>query len=485
MVVHVKSAPLSPFPSPFVRELVEALPLADAFYSLWGSVANDLALAGLFDRHRGRCYQDLLTFAELVGVLLDALTRSKGSGRKAVGHAHERGQLSCKGRAVYRKLARLPLPLAEAFLAELTAPLRCLFPPGRYRSQLPACVRGLSVVVLDGKKIKDAAKRLLACRGLPGKLFGGKVLAAYLPAEGLVVALAADPDGEANDVRLLPRAVELARQAVAGPRLWVADAQFCDLDQPGEFCREQGDHFLVRFTRRNGFQADPARPARQGRAGAGRRYTEEWGWMGSEGDKRRIYVRRVTLERPGEEAVALVTDLLEADEHPAEDLLEIYLTRWQIENVFQQVTEVFGLSKLIGSAPAATVFQAAMCLVIYNMLQVLRGYVAAGRPAAVPLNDISSENLFESLTEELLSLQLLQERKGWIDPSYWCGSDEQTRAKLARLSGLWSQRWQKAANKKRRAAKEKAKQSGAHTSVHKVLQQAKQDRRAMAPLAKN
>ena len=204
--------------------------------------------------------------------------------------------------------------------------------------------------------------------------------------------------------------------------------------------------------------------------------------MGAEGDKRRIYVRRITLERPGEEEVAVVTDLLDAQAYPAEDLLAVYLARWQVENVFQEITEVFGLKKLIGSAPAATVFQASLCLVIYNLLQVLRGHVAAGRPAAVQLNDISGENLFESLTEELLSLQLLQQRKGWIDSSYWCGSHEQTRAKLTRLGGLWSERWHKAANKKRRAAKQKAKQSGAHTSVHKVLQRARENSRAMAPL---
>ena len=67
-------------------------------------------------------------------------------------------------------------------------------------------------------------------RGQPGKLYGGKILAASLPLEGLVVALAADPDGEANDIRLVPCALPLVRAAVTGPRLWVADRQFCNLD---------------------------------------------------------------------------------------------------------------------------------------------------------------------------------------------------------------------------------------------------------------
>jgi hypothetical protein len=123
-------------------------------------------------------------------------------------------------------------------------------------------------VVVDGKKIKRVAKRLLPTRNQPGKLYGGKLLVAFLPAEGVAVGLAADVDGEANDIR---------------------SASAC--------CR---------------------------------------------------YVRRVTLIRPGGEDVGVITGRLDDRQYPAADLLAIYLTRWQIENVFQQITEVFHLQRLIG-----------------------------------------------------------------------------------------------------------------------------------------
>lgn len=42
---------------------------------------------------------------------------------------------------------------------------------------------------------------------------------AYRPADGLAGALAADLDGEAKDLRLVPRVLPLARAAVAGSRL--------------------------------------------------------------------------------------------------------------------------------------------------------------------------------------------------------------------------------------------------------------------------
>jgi len=384
---------------PFDLRVLAELPLAESFYTLWAYLATDKLLKDLFDAHRGKCYEDQLSFPELVSVLVDAITRYHGSGNRAISKALERNELSVEHRAPYGKLARLPLPLAEAFLSGLTARLQPLFPKGLYRTELPACLDGLAVVVLDGKKIKNAAKRLLATRGRPGKLFGGKILAAYLPAHGLAVAMAADPDGEANDIRLMPRVMPLARAAVAGPRLWVADAQFCDLDQPAEFTQAEGDHFLMRFSLRNSFTADPEKAALRGTNRLGQAYTQDWGTMGCEKDPRRCNVRRIVVERPGQEAVIVVTDLLDAQAYPAEDLLEVYLHRWQIENVFQQITEVFELQHLIGSAPKATVFQASLCLVIYNILQVVRGYAALASPEPVKVNELSTEKIFLDMHE--------------------------------------------------------------------------------------
>src|SRR5947209_17204160 len=115
---------------PFALEVLTRLPLAESFYALWAYVATDEVLADLFEQHRGRCYQDRLTFAELVGVLADAITRYRGSGHRATVKAAQRQRLATQTRAVYAKLARVPLPLAEAFLARLAARLRPLLPAG-------------------------------------------------------------------------------------------------------------------------------------------------------------------------------------------------------------------------------------------------------------------------------------------------------------------------------------------------------------------
>lgn len=461
-------------PADFSRALLARLPLAEAFYVVWSSAAPAAVLDALFREHRGRCYQGKLSFADLVGLLADAVTRYRGSGHHAFRKAAERRQLPVEPRAAYGKLGRLPLPLAEAFLAALTARLRPLFPPGLYRTQLPACLAGLAVVAVDGKKVKNAAKRLLACRGRPGRLYGGKILAAYLPAEGLAVALAADPDGEANDCRLVPRLLPAARAAVGGPRLWVADRQFCDLDQPARFAGG-GDHFLIRFSRRTGFEPDPARPPQAGRDGAGRPFTQEWGWLGAAGGRRRP-VRRITLPRGAEEAVALVTDLTDERAYPAADLLAVYRTRWQIEGVFQQITEVFALDHLIGCTPEATVFQASLCLVVYNAVQLIRGYAAAASPGPLAVDRVSAEKVFQDLRDELVGLHRALSPEELLAALRPPADAAEARDRLRSLLGrAWAAGWEKAPPQGQRPRR-KAKQSGAHTSVHKLLQAARRRR---------
>jgi hypothetical protein len=465
-------------------DLLARLPLADAFYSLWHYLADHAVLQALFQQHRGPAYQQQLTFPELVQVVADALTRYHGSGRPAIRAAIDHQRLNTQQRAVYGKLSRVPLPLSEAFLAELTGRLRPLFPPGMRHTPLPVSLTALTVVVVDGKKIKRVAKRLLEVRGRPGKVFGGKLLAAYLPAEGLVVALAADPDGEANDIRLVPRLLPQVRLAVGGPRLWVADRQFCDLDQPGRF-GEDHDHYLIRFSLKTSFHADPQRPSRSGVDATGRTFREEWGWMGAESQgARRRYVRRITLERPGEESVILVTDLLDADQYPAVDLLQVYLARWQIETVFQKITDVFALRHLIGCMPQATVFQASLCMVIYNVLEALRSYIAASRLEALAVERLSLAKIFGDVHEELVALHRVLRAEEIACCFVERYTAESLRARLrALLAGAWSADWLKSVPTKPRVYKPRsaAKQSGAHTSVHKILKEARERKQATTP----
>jgi hypothetical protein len=454
-----------------------AVPLANATLTVWSYLLHEEFLHDFYDRHRGRGYEDILTSPTVVALIRDALILHKGSALPALETAAEQGDLPTCQEAFYAKLRRITPALSEAFLAEATERLVTLLPPKSRARSLPASVRQFEVVYIDGKQIKKVAKRLKPARGRPGKIIGGKVLAAYQARTGMVVALAAERDGEANDIRLMPRAVPLIRTYILGPLLWVADRQFCDLDQPAALS-EGSDHFLLRRNQKLSFEPDPRRPARESRDARGLQVVEQWGLIGAPSQgKRRRYVRQIHLIRPDGEDVYLVTDLLDAARYPAADLLEVYLERWEIEQVFQKIVEVFHLEHLIGGTPEATIFQASFCMVLYNLLQMMRVFMAAGREELAP-DAVSMEKLFEDVTKELTALVVLfpvATIAGWFAGPW---SAEEVSRRLGQLLGsAWKERYRKAVNRKPRPHMKRAKCSGAHTSVQKLLDAEREKRR--------
>lgn len=459
----------------FARQVFEGLPLADAVLSLQSYLLHPAFLNDLFERHRGCCYQDILSFPTFVCLTADALQKHSGSARQSLLRAKQEKRLPTTPEAFYGKLRRMPVLLSQALVVEAGMRLHPLLPATAARS-LSESLQGLNVYIVDGKKLKKVAKRLLPARGYPGKLFGGKLLVAWRPTSGLAFAMSAHLDGEKNDSPLMPALLPQVAEALPGPRLAVADRQFCDLVQI-ERWRKNGDHFVLRYHPKVGFHPDPQRATQTKQDSQGRTIIEQWGWLGADNQRHRPYVRRITLQRKDdEEDVLLVTDLLDAQAHPAEDLLQVYLLRWRIECVFQQITEVFSLEHLIASTPQGTIFQAAFCLVWYNLIQVVRSYIATGQPEPLPVESVSSEMLFIDIREELIALGKLVTPPEVVSliPSAW--TREQITARLRqRLSNRWRPIWRKAVNKKPRPRVEPAKKSGAHTSVQRILETYQRD----------
>lgn len=470
----------------FFAQVLKRLPLADAVLHLLGHALDDKFLSACFAKHRGHCYEDTLSFPRLVEILTDALLVHHGSARQALIEAEKKGTLPTCKEAFYGKLRRLPLDLSVAFMTDASRRLNELLPV--QTNPLPASLHAYQVNIIDGKKTKHVAKKLKLTRAQAGQLFGSKLLAGYDPATRLIQTMAAHADGEKNDAPLVPDLLaNLRSQPTAKPALNVADAQFCDLVQISHY-RKANEHFALRYHPKVHFHADPTKPANSFTDGKGRQLIEEYGWLGSATDKRRTFVRRVTWKRSDHKDLSIVTDLTNRsaaqDAHDPEpiaaaDLIDLYLTRWKIETVFQDVTTVFGLRKLIGSTPEATAFQAAFCMVVYNAIIVVKSYVAALQPQPMTVDDVSNQMLFTSIHKQLTAIGELVPAASLAEMVVPLPTAEAARAYLhQRLTGLWEKGWKKARNKNPRTYGAKTKGSGAHTSVYRVLQKHKQDPQA-------
>lgn len=451
----------------FSKEVLARLPLADGTLSLLSWVLDPRFLEGVFEEHRGRSYKSELSFPSMVSLIQDALLEHGGSGHQAMKRSED---LEVSIQAAYGKLRRVPISLSLGFFAHATDRLREVFPEAVGIS-LPASLEAFDAFAVDGKKIKRAAKRLKPARAYSGTPLGGKALAAFDLRNRLLIAFNAHPDGETNDAPLIPGLLPQVRERSTRRRLWIADSQFCDLRQPLLFS-EGDDAYVIRFHPKNSFERVKDTPVRKGIDRQGRHYQEEWGYLGKALNSR-LYVRRITLYRAGEEDIILITNLLDADQYPAVDLLDVYLQRWGIERVFQQVTEVFHLQQLISSSPEGTIFQLGFCMLLYNLIQVVRAYIADEQHKDA--ETISLEELFYDTHRELVSLSTLIDSQNIID--YFQPVDTALDLKThlqERFASVWEERWLKSPKKKTPKSTEPKKPiNGGHTSIYRILRAAK------------
>src|SRR5688572_9178014 len=318
----------------FEQELMRRSPLAASVSEISDFIFDDRLLSSIWEGHRGRCYQDVLKFEDFLRLMRDALVRHGGSAHQLFVELERDGAEPVDESNFYRKLARTPVELSRALLRECTGRLAGLVPAGAATGpELPGCFDGFEVIVGDGKKIRNAAKRLKPTRGYSGKLIGAKALVAMDVRGGMAVAMSDSLDGMANDVPLVPALMEQLRQTIAGPILSVWDRQFDDVRTLGRLSSRGGDAFLVRLKQRNHTYA--VESGVQGVDAHGRAVRDEVGLLGKgEGGKGEgaMRVRRITLTRgDGEEDVVLLSNLLDREAFAAADLLELYRRRWGIE----------------------------------------------------------------------------------------------------------------------------------------------------------
>jgi hypothetical protein len=226
--------------------------------------------------------------------------------------------------------------VGRAILSECTARMMELLPSSSSSSPampaLPVCFDGFALIAGDGKKIKNAAKRLAPTRGYSGKLIGAKALVAMDLRSGMAVAMSDSLDGLSNDVPLVPALMEQLRQLpqlITRPILSVWDRQFDDVRTLGHLSLRpgdapSGDAFLVRMKQQN-YQFD-IESSVSTRDAQGREVIDEIGVLSKGKGKTAaaIKVRRVTLVRNGEDEddVVLLSNLLDRSLFSAADRLQ-------------------------------------------------------------------------------------------------------------------------------------------------------------------
>jgi hypothetical protein len=460
----------------FSATVLEKLPLADSVWRLLHFTMADDWLEDLWSRNRGRCYEQDLKFSTLAHLIADALLEHGGSGLQAFERAQAAEVLPVSITSAYEKLGNLSVPVSEALLAEGTQRMNAVLPEIPAVDPLAKCWADYEVFGADGKAIKHVKRLLKPLRGLQAGILGARASVGLNLRTGLAVAMVGHLDGEAGEGALTEMLLPKLAQA-AGKRPWVVvlDRLYCNLHFPRQVLKA-GGHFLIRYCTSTAFVPDATRPAQESRDAQGHRIVQEWGWLGKVEKEDRLYVRRITKFLPDDKELGVVTDLLEEAKHPAEAMLSTYQSRWGIETVFHQITDVFSLRHLIGTMPKAVLFQLSFCLLLYNTLQVVRSHLASHQECEA--KKISNEKLFYDVKRQLVAVRELVEVDSLLSLLGAVPTASGLRECLREgLRGAWSDRWWKAPSSGRGGHhKVKTRVLGNHTSTYRVLQQARKQK---------
>jgi Transposase DDE domain len=459
----------------FSAAVMTKLPLADSVWRLLHSTMDDGWLEDLWMRNRERCYEKELKFSTLAHLITDALLEHEGSGLQAFERAEEAGTLPVSITASYDKLGNLPVPVSETLLEEGTQRMNAVLPEIPAADPQPDCGADFEVFGADGKAIKHLKRLLKPLRGLQAGILGARASVGLNLRTGLAVAMVGHLDGEAGEAALT-EALVAKFAALAGPgKLWlvVLDRLYCNLSFPPEVVKA-GGHFLIRYCSNTTFVPDADRPAQEFHDAEGRLVVQEWGWLGKVAKADRAYVRRITTPLPNGKGISVVTDLLDEVKYPAEAMLSTYQSRWGIETVFHQITDVFSLKHLIGTQPKAVLFQLSFCLLLYNALQVVRAHLASHQECVA--KTISNEKLFYDVKRQMVAVDELVDVESLLSLLGEVPTAAELREGLRDgLRDTWSDRWWKAPSSGRGGhQKVKTRVLGNHTSTYRVLQQEKQ-----------
>jgi hypothetical protein len=452
-----------------LTQVLGQVPLAEAFWLLWNEVLPDDGLNQHFDRHRGRCYTLDFSFSDLVHLVCDALCQHRGRVHPTLTRHAESEICPASEQAFYGKLRRMPFAVSDELVPWAAERLQPWLPANTIAKTLPTSFSGLRVLAFDSRTAKNAAKRLKPLRGKPGAALGGRTLAVLDVASGLIVGMKSHPHGHVNEQLLVPDALTQVRQQELGPCVWVADRQFGNLAN-FKRCTQGEEHCILRKHGRTVFRPDSNQPAIIGVDEEGRTFSDQIGVLTSTREGQQL-ARQITVKRKGLPDLVILTSLLDQQAFSAVDILAVYRLRWNIEESFQKVSQVFQLSYLIGSHPKAIMLQTALCLTMANVLTVLLAILAKTQNRT--LDTISTAKVWYDLHRQLTTCHVL------------ASPDEIVRTIRDRvqeipdickylekiLSAGWSNLWNKSPPKKRHAKKVKHRRGGkAHFSIHKVLQ---------------
>ena len=329
-------------------QFVKASPITVMVKGIMERIFEPTALDELFEAHAVKQYTRELLFSNVVSLMslvVSGIHPSVSAAYKAL-----EKDLGVSRPALYGKLNGMELDVSQALVRYSASNLESII--DELEINPAQLLTGYEVKIADGNYLSGTEHRLKVLRNSLSKALPGKSIAVLDPQKMLVTDIFLNQDGHAQERTMLPSLLE----TVVARQVWIADRNFCTRQLLFGIV-QRGSDFVIRQHKSLPVEEISALK-KIGETKTGRVYEQQVQIRSADGSN--LLLRRVVIQlhkptRHGDKDVAILTHL-----HPsvadAETITQLYLRRWNIEGMFQVITDTFNCELNTLGYPKAALF---------------------------------------------------------------------------------------------------------------------------------
>lgn len=363
------------------------------------------ALDDIFADASKRQVSGKLLFSSVVDLLSLVVCRQRKSVNEAYTRAKENFEVSVK--SVYNKLNGTETQVCRELVRRTAQPLVTVIDAlGVKRKPQLA---GYQTRIIDGNHLTSTDHRLEVLRYTGSGPLPGQALVVLDPDRMLFVDIFPCEDGEAQERRILPEVIAAAQP----DELYIDDRNFCTTGFLFGLAWQKA-FFVTRQHKSTLSWEDETKPKKIGRNEKGVIYEQ---LLHLTNGPHTLTVRRITVKldeptRDGETEINILTNLPSGDAN-AFKIAELYLTRWTIENAFQEIEQALRSEINTLGYPGAALLGFSIAAVMYNVLSVTKWAIEREHSDQVTRDQLSGYYLAAIISEDYGGMMIALPEKDW------------------------------------------------------------------------
>lgn len=391
------------------QRFIEESPLTVMFRGTLENVFRPEAIDKIFSDVAQRQRPSELLFSSVVDLLSLVVLRKSESVNLAYTDMKEKFQVSVK--SVYNKLNGTETAVCRELVRRPTQKLVEVVDKLAVKTNRKPTLPGYRTLILDGNHLTSTEHRLKVLRRTRSGPLPGQALAVLDPDRMLIVDLFPCEDAHSQERAILPEVLLSAQRR----DLWIADRNFCTTDCLFSLDDRQAS-FVIRQHASTLVWEKETKQKKIERSETGLIYEQK---LLLQHQDKTLWVRRVTikLDQPtenGQTEIHLLTNLPFRTASPSK-VAQIYLTRWTIENAFQELEIALRSEINTLGYPGAALLGFSIGALLYNLISVNKWAVEAVQGETLKHEDISGYYIAALISADYGGMMIALPAAEWTD----------------------------------------------------------------------